>query len=302
MAGLGQGCEEVGVLDLRHGGGVLGEEDVRGRGVALLDELGGELEVLAVAQLDVDAGLLGERRRQLLDQLLVLGVVDHDRRAVVAAPGEDGRQQQGGQGGGDACAVHRDLPRWRRRATGLGLANHTRRVRGAAAPGRVTSATQPGSPLPSRTVGGASGPVPGHEVPGEPVSSAGGELPSDTCDRSRRSHPRRLRQVRCRAAGAGCALPSLWSDPGPDRERRSARIARDLRPPWCGAPRRQGVARARSGGCARAPPRRSAAPGGARPCRGGVPGGPGRGPWAPRWGRTAGRRPAPDGWPRATGR
>ena len=92
--------EEAGALHARHGRGVLGEEHVGRRCVALLQELGRQLGVAAVAQLDLDAGLLRERRRQLFEQLLVLGVVDDDLRPVVAAADRaergDHRQGQGG--------------------------------------------------------------------------------------------------------------------------------------------------------------------------------------------------------------
>src|SRR5688572_31934933 len=54
--------------DRRHRRGVLGEEHVGRRGVALLDQLGGQLRVATVAQLDLDAGLLGELRRDLLER------------------------------------------------------------------------------------------------------------------------------------------------------------------------------------------------------------------------------------------
>ena len=60
------------------------------------DQLGRQLRVAAVAQLDLDAGLLGELRRDLLEQLLVLGVVDDDRRTVV--PGAAGGRESGDQG------------------------------------------------------------------------------------------------------------------------------------------------------------------------------------------------------------
>ena len=60
---------------------IAGEFSVRktsaGESSPSCDQLVGQLEVLAVAQLDVEPGLLLEERHDLVDQLLVLGVVDH---------------------------------------------------------------------------------------------------------------------------------------------------------------------------------------------------------------------------------
>ena len=77
-AASGSSREQAGVVDDAHRGRVLGEEHVGGRVLALLDDLVGHLEVLAAAQLDVEAGLLLEERHDLVEELLVLGVVDDE--------------------------------------------------------------------------------------------------------------------------------------------------------------------------------------------------------------------------------
>ena len=59
--------EQAGVVDQRHRRGVLGQEHVGRRRVPLLDELVGEFEVLAVAELHLDPGLILEERGNLLE-------------------------------------------------------------------------------------------------------------------------------------------------------------------------------------------------------------------------------------------
>ena len=111
--------EQSGLLHLGHRRGVLGQEHVRVGGVALLHELVGQLEVLGVAQLDLDPGLLLEGRHDLVEELLVLGVVDDQLRLVLAARGEE----RGGRGSArpgrarDGCRLI-GLPCWWCRAEG----------------------------------------------------------------------------------------------------------------------------------------------------------------------------------------
>src|SRR3546814_9475562 len=90
-------------------GRVLGEEDVGRRRLALGHDLVGELEVLAVAQLDLDAGLLLEDRGHLLEELLVLRVVDGDEGAVVPTAGSEqaADHQQWRKDGEQALLLHR---------------------------------------------------------------------------------------------------------------------------------------------------------------------------------------------------
>ena len=74
--------EEAGLFHRGHGGGVLGQEDVGGRGVALGDQLIAQFGVAALAVGHLDAGFLGEGVDPFLGQRLVLGVVDEEFVAV----------------------------------------------------------------------------------------------------------------------------------------------------------------------------------------------------------------------------
>ena len=56
--------EQAGLVDQRHRRRILGQEHVGRRGRALLDDLVGEIDVAALAERDLDAGLLGEASAQ----------------------------------------------------------------------------------------------------------------------------------------------------------------------------------------------------------------------------------------------
>ena len=68
-----------------EGAGVLAEEHVGGRVVALLEDLGRHLGGVAVADVDVEPRLLLELLDQRSDQVLVAAGVDHEVGVVVAA-------------------------------------------------------------------------------------------------------------------------------------------------------------------------------------------------------------------------
>ena len=65
---------------------VLGEEDVGGRVLALLGDGRGELGAVAVADVELDAGLLLELLEEILDETLLPPGIDGDV-AVLAATG-----------------------------------------------------------------------------------------------------------------------------------------------------------------------------------------------------------------------
>ena len=74
------------------------------------DELVGQLEVLAAAQLDVEPGLLLEERHDLVEQLLVLGVVDDQVGPVedaARAQRSDEQRRVAAASGGDASSALR---------------------------------------------------------------------------------------------------------------------------------------------------------------------------------------------------
>ena len=100
-------------LQLRR---ILGEKDVRRRRRALLHELARKLRPLAVADLDVDAGFLGERLREQVDRLLMLRRVKRQGdRARRDRPGRDEqsneRQRRRGAFRG-RCGEWRGRSRW----------------------------------------------------------------------------------------------------------------------------------------------------------------------------------------------
>ncbi len=98
-AACGTGAKRPSLSTMLIAGRVLGEEDVGGGVAALLDDLVGHLEVLAAAQLDVEPGLLLEERDDLVEQLLVLGVVDDQVGRVEDAARAQGSDEQRGEGG-----------------------------------------------------------------------------------------------------------------------------------------------------------------------------------------------------------
>jgi hypothetical protein len=82
-------------LEVHELGGVLGQVRVGRRGAALLEELIGEHDPVAGADVDVDAGVARERRDQRARELRVLTVVEHERVRVRPTASRDGRA--GGQ-------------------------------------------------------------------------------------------------------------------------------------------------------------------------------------------------------------
>ena len=103
--------EQPGLLDGGHRGGVLGQEDVGGRRVALGDQLVAEFGVAALAVGHLDAGLLGEGVDPLLGQRLMLRVVDQQFVAVA-------RTRAGGQ-----CRARRQRSTRVRRSGSNGVAS-----------------------------------------------------------------------------------------------------------------------------------------------------------------------------------
>jgi hypothetical protein len=79
---LVQRRQQTGLVDDVDRRAVLGEEDVGRRGLVLLDDLVGQLGVVRVAELQLDAGLVGEALEHRADQALVLRAVDGQRRGV----------------------------------------------------------------------------------------------------------------------------------------------------------------------------------------------------------------------------
>ena len=75
----GELAEASGLGHRAQRAGVLGEEQVGGGGVTLGDELGGQLAAVAGAELDLDAGLLGELVEDPLDEGLVAAAVERER-------------------------------------------------------------------------------------------------------------------------------------------------------------------------------------------------------------------------------
>jgi hypothetical protein len=92
--------EHLAAVHERHRGAVLGQEHVSRRGVPLLDELVRELEIRAVAKLDVDPGLLGEGLRDDVDELLVLSVVHDQGGPIVGTARAEHRHSKGRRGHG----------------------------------------------------------------------------------------------------------------------------------------------------------------------------------------------------------
>ena len=86
---VGERAEQAVLVEVADRAGRLREEDVGRRLVALLLDQQGEVGRVAVAHLDVDAGLLGEAVEDRLDEVLGAPGVDDDGAAVVAgtAPG-----------------------------------------------------------------------------------------------------------------------------------------------------------------------------------------------------------------------
>ena len=96
----GQLREQPLCLDGSERARVLGEEDVGGRVVALLGDRRGELGAVAVADLDVDAGLLLEPLEQRCDELLLAARVDR-QLAVTAASAAPARGRTDRENGAD---------------------------------------------------------------------------------------------------------------------------------------------------------------------------------------------------------
>ena len=97
--------EEAGVRNRAEGAGVLGEEDIGGRAVALLHQLSGEFGGRPVADLGVDARGLLEGLDQWSDQGLAAARVDH----------QGGRPGAGGRGAGRSTARTRGEQRQQHR-------------------------------------------------------------------------------------------------------------------------------------------------------------------------------------------
>jgi hypothetical protein len=100
--------------DQRHGRRILGQEHVCRRAVAFLDDLVGELHVAALADGDLDAGILGETFGPLGAETFVLCIVDHDAFGILCkgAACECGRGEKNcgrGQLQADGC-LHVVLP------------------------------------------------------------------------------------------------------------------------------------------------------------------------------------------------
>ena len=107
---LGQRGQQPLGRDGAQGAGVLGEEDLGGGGVALLEQLRRELGAVAEPGLDRDAGLLGELGEQRRHQLLAAAGVDDD--AVLRGDGGARRAAGDGQGdGGESPRRGRPEPR-----------------------------------------------------------------------------------------------------------------------------------------------------------------------------------------------
>ena len=107
----GQRGEPAEAVEVADGAGALGQEDVGRRAVALGLDLEGEVGGRAVADGDVDAGLLGELLEDRLDEGELAAGVDRELVAVAAAAG------RGGEGERDAARpeARRAGPAHRRR-------------------------------------------------------------------------------------------------------------------------------------------------------------------------------------------
>ena len=103
----GSSREEALGRDRAERAGVLGEEDVRRRVLALLGDGRGQLGAVAVANVELDPGLLLELLEEVLDEILLPARVDGDV-AVLAAAG--GRREQDEQDGSQAESCNERLP------------------------------------------------------------------------------------------------------------------------------------------------------------------------------------------------
>ena len=82
---VGEGAEQVVLVEVADGAGRLRQEHVGRRVVALLGDQQGEVGRVAVAHLHVDAGLLGEAGEDRLDEVLRPTRVDDDGASVLVA-------------------------------------------------------------------------------------------------------------------------------------------------------------------------------------------------------------------------
>ena len=95
--------EEPRGIDSAERAGILSEEHLSGAGIALFEELGGQLSGIAVPRLDGDAGLLRELGEEGPDELLgPAGVNGEGAVCRVGAPAAGGQEGQGQRRGGEA--------------------------------------------------------------------------------------------------------------------------------------------------------------------------------------------------------
>ena len=110
---VGQRAEQALLIEVADRAGRLGQEHVGRRLVALLGDQQRQIGGVAVADLDVDAGLLGEAIEDRLDQVLRPARVDRDRaaRRPRLRPAAGGDDHQGGDDSGeDPCLTSIGTP------------------------------------------------------------------------------------------------------------------------------------------------------------------------------------------------